>query len=163
MPVADSPFDLLNGFFSNQYPYELKCKIKCCAEALAGSYVAVSDEALSCQLCACHDSLKVRMACSLLAFEQSERGQQRRRRADRSQMFIHGSCSKLSALRNNQLICAKVFGYDDNKKPIRILLGYDNNDSIPVPVNFEGVSYIVACARVGSGSLIVYYKDRRRR
>lgn len=60
-------------------------------------------------------------------------------------------------------ICAKVFGYDDNKKPIRILLGYDNNDSIPVPVNFEGVSYIVACARVGSGSLTVYYKDRRRR
>lgn len=58
---------------------------------------------------------------------------------------------------------AKVFGYNDEKKPVRLLLGYDNNDSTPVPVDFEGVSYIVACAQVGYESLTVYYKDRRRR
>lgn len=57
----------------------------------------------------------------------------------------------------------KVYGYDDNKRPVRILLGADNNDSIPVPVDFEGVSYIVACSRGGTYSLTVYYKDRRRR
>lgn len=56
----------------------------------------------------------------------------------------------------------KVFGYDDEKNPVRILLGSDNNDNTPVPVDFEGVSYIVASAQVGWGSLTVYYKDRRR-
>lgn len=59
---------------------------------------------------------------------------------------------------------AKVFGYDDQKNPVRLLLGSDDNDSIPVPVDFEGVSYIIACcSTVGSHSLTVYYKDRRRR
>lgn len=57
----------------------------------------------------------------------------------------------------------KVFGYDDEKNPVRILLRADNNDSTPVPVDFEGVSYIVASSRGVTGSLTVYYKDRRRR
>ena len=57
----------------------------------------------------------------------------------------------------------KVFGYDDKKNPVRILLGPDKNDSTPVSVDFEGVSYIVASAQNGYGSLTVYYKDRRRR
>ena len=57
----------------------------------------------------------------------------------------------------------KVFGYDDEKNPVRILLGPDENDSTPVPVDFEGVSYIVASHTGTTGSLTVYYKDRRRR
>lgn len=57
----------------------------------------------------------------------------------------------------------KVFGYDDKKNPVRILLGPDTNDSTPVSVDFEGVSYIVASAQNGYGSLTVYYKDRRQR
>lgn len=64
-------------------------------------------------------------------------------------------------LRNSGYV--KVFGYDDEKKPLRILLDHDNNDSTPVPVDFEGVSYIVASAQVNYGHLTVYYKDRRRR
>lgn len=58
---------------------------------------------------------------------------------------------------------AKVFGYDDEKNPVRVLLGTDENDHTPVPVDFKGVSYIVACSVSEDPSLTVYYKDRRRR
>lgn len=58
---------------------------------------------------------------------------------------------------------AKVFGYDDKKNPVRILLRYNEDSSIPVPIDFEGVSYIVACSKGGTYGLTVYYKDRRRR
>lgn len=56
-----------------------------------------------------------------------------------------------------------VYGYDDEKNPVRILLNAVYSDSIPVQVDFEGVSYIVAGYRGTTGSLTVYYKDRRRR
>lgn len=59
---------------------------------------------------------------------------------------------------------AKVVGYDDEKNPVRVLLGHDENDTTPVPIDFEGVSYVVASSFVTvSYSLTVYYKDRRRR
>lgn len=57
----------------------------------------------------------------------------------------------------------KVFGYDNEKNPVKILLGPDENDSTPVPVDFEGVSYIVASHIGTTGNLTLYYKDRRRR
>lgn len=57
----------------------------------------------------------------------------------------------------------KVYGYNDEKSPVRVLLNHDENDSTPVPVDFEGVSFIVASYTGATGSLTVYYKDRRRR
>lgn len=62
---------------------------------------------------------------------------------------------------NNRRV--KVFGYDDKKNPVRVLLGSGSDSATPVSVNFEGVSYIVACSRGSTYSLTVYYKDRRRR
>lgn len=58
---------------------------------------------------------------------------------------------------------AKVFGYDDEKNPVRILLRADNNSTNPVEVDFDGISFVVACSAGETYSLTVYYKDRRRR
>lgn len=64
---------------------------------------------------------------------------------------------------NNNASYVCVFGYDDEKNPIRVLLRSRTDISTPVPVDFDDVSYIVACSAGGTYSLTVYYKDRRRR
>lgn len=64
---------------------------------------------------------------------------------------------------NNNTSYACVFGYDDEKNPVRVLLRTNTNTSTPVQVDFDDVSYIVACSAGATYSLNVYYKDRRRR
>lgn len=57
----------------------------------------------------------------------------------------------------------KVYGYDEERNPVRILLKQSANDGV-FNVNFDGCRFIRACATTSTEYYLhVIYRDRRRR